>query len=103
MSGWEIHLKGGVRDRDRISAGELLPFLVFTTGDAYGQTTNHFYGPKSTDPATMTAVYEPVDGPESAIAQIWEQGLRHALTWLGLKQYGDVMAKDNPYRKVGAP
>lgn len=33
-----------------------------------------------------------------AQAAAWEEGLRHALTWLGLKQYGDVMAKDNPHK-----
>jgi hypothetical protein len=27
----------------------------------------------------------------------WDAGMRHALTWLGLKQYADVMAKDNPH------
>lgn len=99
-TGWEIHLEGGPRDRDRISTTELLPFLIFTTADGAGQTTDHFYGPVSTDPATMTAVYQPVAGPDSAIANVWEQGMRHALTWLGLKHYGDVMAKDNPYRKA---
>lgn len=31
----------------------------------------------------------------------WEAGLRHALAWLGLKQYGDVMAKDNPHGRAG--
>ena len=101
MSNWEIHLVGGPRDRDRISTTELLPFLVFTEGGPDGQTVDHFYGPVSSDPATMTAVYQPVTGPDSAIASIWEAGMRHALTWLGLKQYGDVMAKDNPYRKAG--
>jgi hypothetical protein len=33
-------------------------------------------------------------------AEAWEAGMRHALTWLGLKQYGDVMAGDNPHRKA---
>lgn len=101
MTGWEIRLQGGPRDRDRIVATELLPFLVFTVAGEGGHTTDHFYGPASTDPATQTAVYSPVDGPDSAIAGIWEAGMRHALTWLGLKQYGDVMANDNPYRKAG--
>ena len=27
----------------------------------------------------------------------WLEGLNHALTWLGLKHYGDAMAKDNPH------
>lgn len=31
----------------------------------------------------------------------WEAGLRHTLAWLGLKHYGDVMAKDNPFGSVG--
>lgn len=30
----------------------------------------------------------------------WEAGMRHALAWLGLRHYGDVMAKDNPHRKA---
>lgn len=33
-------------------------------------------------------------------AAAWEAGMRHALSWLGLKQYGDVMAKDNPHGKA---
>lgn len=33
-------------------------------------------------------------------AAAWESGMRHALTWLGLKQYGDVMAADNPHREA---
>lgn len=31
-------------------------------------------------------------------AAAWESGMRHALAWLGLKQYGDVMAADNPHK-----
>lgn len=34
------------------------------------------------------------------LGDAWEQGLRHALAWLGLKHYGDVMTKDNPHRKA---
>lgn len=30
----------------------------------------------------------------------WESGMRHALAWLGLKQYGDVMAADNPHKEA---
>lgn len=32
-------------------------------------------------------------------AAAWESGMRHALAWLGLKQYGDVMANDNPHKE----
>lgn len=32
-----------------------------------------------------------------ALAEEWEAGMNHALTWLGLKQYADVMGKDNPH------
>lgn len=34
-----------------------------------------------------------------AEAEAWEAGMRHALTWLGLKQYADVMTKDNPHKR----
>lgn len=37
---------------------------------------------------------------KSLESDAWEAGMRHALTWLGLKQYADVMAKDNPHGKV---
>jgi len=30
-------------------------------------------------------------------AEAWHEGMTHALTWLGLKQYAEVMAKDNPH------
>lgn len=40
------------------------------------------------------------DKEPTAQSEAWEAGLRHALTWLGLKQYGEVMAKDNPHRNV---
>lgn len=30
----------------------------------------------------------------------WESGMRHALAWLGLKQYGNVMANDNPHKEA---
>jgi|GEM_PF-6232276 len=36
-----------------------------------------------------------------AQAAAWDAGLRHALTWLGLKQYADVMGADNPHKAVG--
>ncbi|MFC0456742.1 hypothetical protein ACFFGR_09330 [Arthrobacter liuii] len=38
---------------------------------------------------------------KEAEAAAWEAGLRHALAWLGLKQFGDVMAKDNPHGRAG--
>jgi hypothetical protein len=34
-------------------------------------------------------------------AAAWHEGMTHALTWLGLKQYADVMAKDNPHGREG--
>lgn len=34
---------------------------------------------------------------ETAQSAAWLEGMNHALSWLGLKQYGDVMAKDNPH------
>lgn len=41
------------------------------------------------------------DALTEAQALAWEAGMRHALTWLGLRQYGDVMAGDNPHKVVG--
>ncbi|WP_427130348.1 hypothetical protein [Pseudarthrobacter sp. S9] len=38
---------------------------------------------------------------KDAQSEAWEAGLRHALAWLGLKHYGDVMAKDNPHKGAG--
>jgi hypothetical protein len=35
-------------------------------------------------------------------AEAWDAGLRHALTWLGLKQYADVMGADNPHKETDA-
>ena len=32
-----------------------------------------------------------------AQAAAWLEGMNHALTWLGLKQYAEVMSKDNPH------
>ena len=34
---------------------------------------------------------------KAAEAAAWHEGMTHALTWLGLKHYGEVMGKDNPY------
>lgn len=39
----------------------------------------------------------------NAEAEAWEAGMRHSLAWLGLKQYGDVMAKDNPHTPKQEP
>jgi hypothetical protein len=100
MTSWTITLKGGPRDGDRITTGDLLPFLVFTTGNPDGTTVDHYYGPARVDRAAMAAVYEPVDGPESALAQVWEQGIRHALEWLGQPQMIPAMTLDNPYRRT---
>jgi hypothetical protein len=100
MTDWTLTLTGGPRNGDRITTADLLPFLVFTTGDKDGQTTDHYYGPTSTDPEARVAVYEPVDGPENALAQVWEQGIRHALEWLGQPQMIEAMTKDNPYRRT---
>jgi hypothetical protein len=38
---------------------------------------------------------------DEVAAEAWEAGMRHALAWLGLRNYGDVMAKDNPHKAVG--
>ncbi|MDQ0241195.1 hypothetical protein [Arthrobacter bambusae] len=73
---------------------DLLPFLVFTTGHGDGQTTDHYYGPTSTDAEARVAVYEPVAGPESALATVWEQGYDAGLIDAHCSG-GNI---DNPYR-----
>lgn len=97
MTDWHLTLTGGPRAGDRLTTSDLLPFLVFTTGAADGTTTDHYYGPTSVDRDAMTAEYEPVDGPENALASVWEQGLRHALEWLGNPTLDAIMLQDNPY------
>jgi hypothetical protein len=37
---------------------------------------------------------------DEVAAEAWLEGMNHALTWLGLKQYADVMAKDNPHGRA---
>lgn len=96
MTSWTMLLKGGPRDTDRIMSPDLLPFLVFTTGHGDGRTTDHYYGPTSTDTEARVAVYEPVDGPESALATVWEQGYDAGLRD-GDKFY--TADPENPYRR----
>jgi hypothetical protein len=99
MTDWTLTLTGGPRHGDRIATPDLLPFLKFTTGAEDGTTTDHYYAPTQSNQSEMTAVYEPADSPDAAVAQIWEQGLKHALDWYGHSTVYDVMAKDNPYRR----
>jgi hypothetical protein len=100
MTAWTIILEGGPRAGDRIATAALLPFMVFTTGHTDGTTTDTYYAPVSSNATTLTATYEPVDGPDAAIASIWDQGMRHVLDWIGKRDYAEVMGMDNPYRKA---
>ena len=95
MTDWHLTLTGGPRTNDRITTSDLLPFMVFTTGNPDGTTTDHYYGPTSVDLEAHTAMYEPVDGPESALAAVWEQGYQDGL------RDGDAITPyhDNPYRR----
>lgn len=99
MTDWTLTLTGGPRNGDRITTPALLPFLVFTEGAADGTTTDHYYAPAKSDPGEVTAEYTPVTSPENAVAAIWEQGMRHALEWLGQPQMIPAMTHDNPYKE----
>lgn len=96
MTDWTLTLAGGPRDGDRLTTSDLLPFLVFTTGNPDGTTVDHYYGPTSVDRDALTAVYEPVDGPENALARVWRQGVIAAVGWLASEDF----EKDNPYRRT---
>lgn len=93
MTDWNLTLTGGPRNGDRITTSDLLPFLKFTTGNADGTTVDSYYGPTSVDRDALTAAYEPVDGPESALAEVWMQGYR-----AGRHDEGCVIPEhENPY------
>lgn len=98
MTDWHLTLTGGPRNADRITTSDLLPFMVFTTGNPDGTTQDHYYGPTSVDTEALTAVYEPVDGPESALAMVWEQGYDAGVADLRDKNL-ERIAK-NPYRRM---